>query len=262
MGRLASAAAGIAGVLALLLGAGSPAAGAEWLPRNTVYPRDTADPMETRLGLTLASGGDRVEAALGAPVPLVALGPADRPVAFVLEGGAFLRLGRDGSFFPLETVDGRFGLGVETRIRRAAVRLRILHWSAHAADGDTGVTYRGRTVSQEFAELEAGMGWGSAFTYLRLGGAWHAVPPEHGVRVAAGGRWDLPHPVTGAFLALHLAADAQRNWRASRNVLLGWEFGGARRAPVALRGVHGFRPHGQYLEIIENYWGLDIQFSP
>jgi hypothetical protein len=261
MGRFAFVSAGTALLVLLLLPAAS-GADATWLPGETVHPRNPADPLEPRLGLTFVPDDDRLDAALGAPVPLVAAHAWGRPVTVVLEGGAFLRLGRDGSFFPVETVDGRFGLGVETRVRRAAFRLRVMHWSAHKADGDTSVAYRGRTFSQEFAELEAGLYRGRAFAYVRAGGAWHTVPRDRGLRVATGGRWDLPPPLVGAFLAVHLAAGAEERWRADQSALIGWEFGGARRARIAVRGYRGHRPHGQYRESIESYLGFDLQFSP
>jgi hypothetical protein len=247
----------------LILGFATPAAGeTEWLPPGTLHPRNLADPLESRLGLSYAPEPDHLDAALGAPLPIVSFPLSGRTFLAVLEAGLFIRLGRDGSFFPLRTVDGLFGAGLETRRGRFAGRLRLMHHSAHKADGDSTVAYRDFTFSREFWELEVSLIWDRASIYFRAGSAWHSVPEDKGPAAALGGAWKGKGASSRPFAAVHLEADRGREWRVSKSVLIGWEAGSRRFFRVGLKLFDGHSPRGQYWETTESHLGIDLQFTP
>lgn len=245
----------------LFPGQGSPQA-AEWLPQGPLYPRSLSDPHEPRLGVAYAPAPKHVDASLGAPRALAEFFPGEHPLQVVLEGAGFLRLGRDGSFYPLRTVDGFFGLGLETRRNNLYARLRLMHWSAHTADGDSTVSFPGRTFSREFWELETGLRVSGAFVYVRIGSAWHSVPGKKGMDCAAGGTWRGSGSYARPVVSIHLAADAERSWRVNQSLFGGLELGSRNPLRVGLRGFRGNSFRGQYWKTSEQYFGVEFQFIP
>jgi hypothetical protein len=235
---------------------------AEWLPSGTVLPRNPADPREPRLGMTYAPAPDYFDAALGAPLPMISFPVSDWTLVTVLEAGVFFRLGRDGSFFPMQTVDGLFGAGLETRRGAVTGRLQLLHESAHKADGDSTVAFRDRTFSREFWRLEIGWARSRTSLYFRTGSSWHAIPSDKGLDVAIGAVWRGRGRSGRPFFSAHANADAAREWRVSKTVLAGWESGTDRRVRLALRFFDGLSPRGQYWNEAERYLGFDVQFTP
>lgn len=251
-------------VVALCLATGlevPSADAATWLPGETLVWRNPSDPGEPRFGLSYAPDPDQLDASLGAPLPIVSFSAGRTPVLFLLEAGVFMRLGRDGSFFPLRTVDGLFGLGVETRRNRIAARLRLLHQSAHKADGDSTLTYPGDTFSREFWQLEASLLLGRSWVYLRTGSAWHAVPERKGLELAMGGVWRGPGDSGRPLLSVHLEAADHDAWKLTKSVLAAWEAGRSRRFTAGLRFFDGLVPHGQYFDVSERFVGVEIQFT-
>ena len=237
-------------------------AAAEWLPTGTIVPRDLADPKEPRLGMTYAPEPDHLDAALGAPLPIISFPVSDLTFLAVLEAGVFFRLGRDGSFFPMQTVDGLFGASIETRHGLVTGRLQLMHESAHKADGDSTVAFRDRTFSREFWRLEVGVAWPRASIYIRTGSSWHAVPSDSGLDVAVGGVWRGSGDTGRPFFSTHMNADKTREWRVTKSVIGGWEAGSSRRMRLGLHFFDGFSPRGQYANSKERYLGFNIQFTP
>ncbi len=179
-----------------------------------------------------------------------------------MEAHAFFRLGRDGAFFPLKTFDGIFGASLEKRIGLGAARLSVAHWSAHLADGDSTVTYRGKTFSREFWSFDVQMRRATGMVYAGLGTSWHAVPVDHGLSVRLGAQRSWGDRRWRPFAAVHLAADTARRMRVSQTGLLGVETGRRQVFRLALRGFAGPRPQGQYWRDVERYVGADISFAP
>ena len=212
--------------------------------------------------MTFAPDPARLDAALGAPLPIVSFPVSNVTFLAVLEAGVFFRLGRNGSFFPMQTVDGSFGAGMETRHGLVTGRFRLLHESAHKADGDSTVAFRDQTFSREFWRLEVGLAWPRASIYIRTGSSWHAIPSDTGMDVAIGGVWRGSGHTGRPFFSIHLNADAARDWRVTKSLLGGWEAGSDRRVRMALRFFDGLSPRGQYWESEERYLGFDIQFTP
>jgi hypothetical protein len=232
-----------------------------WLPGQTVFPRGIADPHEPRFGLTWALESDQLDASVGAPFPIVSFPVAGHSFLAVVETSVFMRLGKEGSFFPLETVDGMFGLGIETSYRSFTGRLRLLHESAHKADGDSTVTYPGVTYSKEFWQLDLGVVLDRLFIYSRIGSAWHAVPDDPGLDLALGGTWRSPGKRGRALVSAHFEADSARSWKLTKSVIGGWETGTQRRFLLGIRLFDGNSPPGQYWTRSESYVGIEIQFT-
>jgi hypothetical protein len=238
----------------------APRAGAvNWFPERGLTPRHLADPHEPLLRLTMVPGKNRYEAMLGSPLPiLVSRGEGTR-IGVSLEGAALLILGREGGFFPLRTVDGVIRAGVELERSGRLLRLRLTHISAHQADGDSAVSYRGKTYSREFLDLEAGLHSETWFVYAGGGGAWHAVPHDPGIHLFAGSVWSPRAP--GPVAAAHLSLDRRRGWRLTKSFLAGAQFGNGPSFRAGLRYFEGNRPEGQYDERTEQYLGIEIQYS-
>lgn len=247
----------------LLLGAATPPAlaGPVWLPPGTLYPRALADPREPRTGLTYAPDPEFLDASLGGPIPLIGFTLADHPSRLVLEVDVFLRLGRQGSFFPLETVDGLFGLSWEAARGSFQGRLRVIHESAHLADGDSTVVFPADTFSREYWNLELGKTWSRFVLYGQVGASWHSVPDDDGLDLALGGTWRILPGTGRPFLFFHLEAESAQEWRLNQSIVAGWETGATRQFRIGLRYYNGNSPRGQYWRTTERYLGLEMQFS-
>jgi hypothetical protein len=252
----------LASLSACVLTATGAAASLRWFPEASPYLRPLADPLEPRTSITYASSRDRVDATLGRPIPVLAFGPADRPLVATLEAHAFFRLGRDRAFFPLQTFDGIFGASLERRVRWGAARLSLAHWSAHRADGDSAVAYRGMTFSREFWNFDLQRQWAGGMVYAGLGTSWHAVPVDHGLALRLGAQRSWGGGSWRPFAAVHFAADAARRMRVAQTGLLGFETGHREVFRLALRGFAGPRSQGQYWRDVERYVGADISFGP
>jgi len=251
-------------LIAFLVGPWARAAADEvsWFPERGIFPRHLADPQEPLFRLTVTPVEDRSEAMLGSPIPVARSGAGGFPWAVSLEAAAFLVLGREGGFFPLRTTDGIIGGDLEAGGPRAMARLRLAHVSAHRADGDTTVSYRGKTVSREFFELEAGFRSAGFFLYGGGGASWHAVPEDPGPNFFAGGTWTNANPSWGPVAAVHGAIDRRRDWDLSVAVFGGVRFGEGPTFRLGARFFDGNRPEGQYDETTIRYMGAEIQYSP
>ncbi len=239
---------------------GPAAAGPRWLPPDTAFPRLVADRREPGISLSYATDPDRFDAALGGPLPLARFTAGSHDLTAVLEAGAFFRLGKDGTFFPLQTFDGLLGLGLETASGPFRGRLRFTHISAHKADGDSTVIYRGQTYSREFWRLEVGRWWHRLFLYAGIGSSWHAVPTDQGPHLVAGGSWEAGGGSWRPFAALHLSADQERAWRVDQSLFAGVATGVDRVFRIGLQYVAGNRPDGQYWITGEQFLGIKLQF--
>jgi hypothetical protein len=167
-----------------------------------------------------------------------------------------------GESFPLETVDGLFGLRAEASRGFGRAVLRLRHLSAHQADGDSTVSYTGNTVSREFWNLELGAAGTVGYLYGRLGSSWHSVPEVEGVDVALGLEGWIPRggwrPVGG----LQWAAGASSGHRSTWALFLGLETTGSIPFRAGLRWHHGPGPSAQYEARSVDRWGLEVQLVP
>ncbi len=120
-----------------------------WIPKGRRFPLTFADPREIRMAM-LFDGANRIRAVVGNYFNLLGVDvssateglvdPQDEKLFVGIEGsGNFsLRQGPSGAF-PLETMDGLFGLYCEMNRAEWHYQLRLTHISAHLGDGLSGV---------------------------------------------------------------------------------------------------------------------------
>ena len=250
-------------VSVMLLGAPASVAlsAVRWLPDTVPTPPLVADPFEPRLSLAVYPADEHLHAVLGGLVPLVRLGEDDFHVTTSLDGGAWLELGISGNLFPMETVDGAFGLRMDAARNPWRLCLRVRHWSAHRADGDSAVAYPPESVSREFVTLEMGLRPSTLYVYARVGTAWHAVPETEGLIVGAGIQWMAQTGSWRPLLAFHFDDDPHRGDASTWSIFAGTETG-ARPLRLGLRWWKGPGPGGQDREARMERFGIEMQFTP
>lgn len=258
--RLRFRAAGAATVFMLLVA--SPALSAvHWLPESVPAPPLVADPFEPHLSIALYPADEHLHSVLGGLVPLARFGEGDMNITASLDGGAWLEMGISGNLFPLETVDGAFGLRVDAAPHLWRMCLRVRHWSAHRADGDSTVVYPPVSVSREFVTLEAGLHPSAVYMYARGGAAWHAVPETEGLMGAAGVQW---LPQSGSWrplMAFHVEYDPYRGDTPTWSIFAGTETGD-RPLRLGFRWWKGPGPGGQNRDARIERFGVEMQFAP
>lgn len=249
----------------VIVGLGTSTRGAiaqvTWLPAVHPAPTLIADPYEPRLAIGYFPADEHISTSLGGIVPIAALVHDSLKVAVSLDGGAWLELGIEDNLFPLETVDGAFGLRIDAAQNIWRVTVRATHWSAHRADGDSTVTYPPQAVSREFASIEVGIHPGSFYGFARLGDAWHSVPESSGAMVAAGLQW---RPISGTWrpvAALHYEHDPARGDFPTWSFFAGAETG-SHPLRLGVRWWKGPGPGGQHIEQHVNRFGVEAQISP
>jgi len=239
------------------------ASGAEvsWLPSYHPAPTLIADPHEPRMEIAWFPADEHLHAILGGLFPFVGFRRQALEVALSLDGGAWLELGIEDNLFPLETVDGAFGLRVDAKQGLWRATLRGTHTSAHKADGDSTVAYPPQAVSREFATLEAGIHPGSFYSFVRIGAAWHSIPETSGAMVAIGAQWRAPRGTWRPIIAAHYDHDPARGDTPTWFLFAGAQTGGR---PFCL-GVcwwKGPGPGGQHFEQHVNRFGIEMQLAP
>jgi hypothetical protein len=249
--------------LSLLLGlvASPGAAAVRWLPGATPAPTLVADPYEPRVAVAVFPSDEHIATSVGGLFPLAG-SSGDLPrVAASLEGEALLDLGIDGNLFPLETMDGVFGLRVDAAQDIARVSLRARHLSAHRADGDSTVIYPPGAVSREFVTVEAGLHPGTLYVYARIGAAWHAVPKSSGAMTAVGIQWSRAEGAWRPMAAVHWENDPARGAWPTWSLFAGVETGGM-PFRLGLRWFQGPGPGGQHPERHAERLGFELQLAP
>ena len=236
-------------------------ANVSWLPSDYPGPTLIADPFQPRMAIAYFPADEHIHTSLGGVFPMVSLSGDSIEVAVSLDGGAWLELRIEDNLFPMETVDGTFGLRIDAAKNVFRVVLRVTHWSAHRADGDSTVDYPPRAVSREYGSLEAGIHPGAFYGFARLGAAWHRIPESSGAMVAAGVQWS---PALGTWrpaLGAHYDYDPARGDRPTWAVFAGAETG---RRPIRLGFTwrKGPGPGGQRFEQHVNRFGIEMQIAP
>lgn len=222
--------------LLLILVPTTTVASTQLLPASRPVPMATADPGEVRL--MLASSGSGLHSIVGNWVSLLSV----EDVFLGIEGRGFFTLRQEGSRFPLETVDGLFGLYLEGRVGPAFWQLRYTHVSAHLADGL--IMLFASAYSRETATLKLGLGKRDAFLFAAARYLTHSDPQLAPWGAQLGGSWVvIPQPVSPFF-----SVDLQ--WREE------WtqQFAVSLQGGLAIRGEKnqsGFRVFYQF------YSGMD-----
>jgi hypothetical protein len=145
----------IAIVTLLIVSAASTGAraGVTGLPAERPFAPLTADPTEVRLGFDWIEHG-QIAPYTGRRVGLARFG--DKPTAIVLSADGLLwaRISTKPHFtFPLETVDGAFGLDFERARGAWSERLRWGHHSGHFGDGAQNLAQRAFVYTRENVSL-------------------------------------------------------------------------------------------------------------
>ena len=119
----------------LLCAPGEGLAAPDLFPGGRAFPEPYADPHEARFGFDWVESG-RVSGRAGRSLALVRSGAFDVRIDGML--WAWMRQ-TPGFNFPLETIDGQFGMALEGRSGTLSGRLRYGHASSHRADGSPDV---------------------------------------------------------------------------------------------------------------------------
>jgi hypothetical protein len=244
-------------ILLLLCAPRAALAAPELFPGGRIFPEPYADPRESRFGFDWVESG-RVSGRAGRSIALV--GVPDLGVRIDGMLWAWLRQ-TPGFNFPLETVDGQFGMALEGRAGTLAGRLRYGHASSHRADGspEAGmpqvvwsretITLLGAWSAGKHATLYAGPTFmlrgepdAPAFT-AQLGGS---------ARLASG-RWA---PYAAADLRMKAEFADRVNQSYEVGVLLDGPRGPVLR--VAAGYESGVSERGQAQDTVENFFRLGI----
>jgi len=282
-------------LLALTSSAASPEAtgpessphqsGFEFLPAGTSFLPLLAGYQEPHTGLRKEIGSSRMKLDIGTTLDLLAYQFGGAELLEVRIGADFFAYGlttsSQGLRLQIDAVDGLFGghlvfrQGTERSL--LAIRLRILHHSAHFVDGHYDLNsgaWKGDRVpnpyTRDFGELVLAHRWDFHQLSLRLyGGVSYAtlVRPEEVERWAgqAGmefryglpgdGLWKRPLSI---YVADHFSLNGVPAYRGSNNLEGGVKFG-----PWTGPGVRmyvnyyaGLEPFGQYFDLFRNHWGV------
>ena len=229
----------------------------ELFPGGRIFPEPYADPRESRFGFDWVESG-RVSGRAGRGVTLAGTDGLGVRIDGML--WAWLRQ-TPGFNFPLETIDGQFGMALEGRTGTLSGRLRYGHASSHRADGspDAGkpqvvwsretVTLLGAWAPFEHATLYAGP------TFMLRG-----EPDAPAFTAQLGGtarfsskRWS---PYAAADLRMKAEFDNRVNQSWELGVLLDGPHGPVLR--VAAGYESGVSERGQAQEAVENFFRLGI----
>jgi len=246
---------------ALVVSSRSSFAETSWLPETHPAPILVADPYEPRMAIGYFPADEHLHASLGGLFPIVSVKTDSLEVAASLDGGAWLELAIDDDLFPMETVDGAFGLRIDAAKDVWRVTMRATHWSAHRADGDSTIQYPPSAVSREYGTIEVGVHPGSFYGFVRIGAAWHSVPERQGAIVAAGIQWSRSRGAWRPVAAAHYEDDPARGDAPTWFLFAGAETG---RRPLRL-GIcwwKGPGPGGQQFEQRVNRFGIEMQIAP
>jgi hypothetical protein len=233
-------------------------ADASLFPRGRVFPVPVADPREPRFGFDWVEGG-RVSAFLGRDFALARVGACDVRVDGMLR--AWLRE-TPGFNFPLETVDGSFGMALEARRGALSGRLRYGHLSSHRADGVALPNGKQFVYSRETASLLGA--WTGARRVTAYAGPMFMLrgePDAPAFQLQAGGELRL-RSSTG--LVPYVAADFRIKSENANRVNQSYELGvrlledGAPALRVAAGYTCGISERGQLWKTPESFFHLGL----
>ncbi len=256
-----------------------------FLPDTLLVPPLVANYQEPRVGLRKEIGTSRMKLDIGSTLDLAAY-------LLTEDGRQQLRLGADlftyalttssqGLRLQVDAVDGFFGGHVVFSSRghsnETAVRLRLLHLSAHFLDGHidtrTGGWKEGREpipFTRDFGELIGIHRWsGSTFTVRVYGGLSYAtlVRPDNIRRWAGLGGAEIETPViigpifdrpAGLYFAAHFSLAGIPHYIGTHNLEGGMKFGAWNGTGIKfyLSYYRGLEIFSQYYDIRVESWGI------
>ncbi len=135
-----------------------------------------------------------------------------------LEGGVFLSMENSNFKFPLETIDGLFGVFFETKFNFLHFQTRISHTSAHIADGskETAITY-----SREFTQFRLALNMLHYFyVYTGISFLFHTIPETAPLGFQAGFNLIFETSIK-PFIAIDTKWCGDTNYRYNLNLQVG-----------------------------------------
>lgn len=235
-------------------------AGVSLFPEGRAFPALLADPREPRFGFDWVEGGF-VSAHAGRSIALARSGAHDLCIDGMLWG--WLRQ-RAGFNFPLETVDGSFGMALESRHGAFATRLRYGHVSSHLADGDRAIERNRIGFSRETVS------WIAAYTGSRRLTAYagptfmlRGEPDAPAFQVQAGGEVRFRAGAARGLIpyaALDLRMKSENAQRVNQSYELGVRLAQGRSFPlrVAAGYTTGHSERGQLWRRAESFFRLGV----
>lgn len=242
-----------------------------WLPKRPGFAPIIADPREPRFAEDWIEGG-RVSARAGRRLTLLRIGAPTET------GGAACHLSVDGMLwawlsslrgfnFPLETVDGSFGIALDRARGPWSARLRYGHASSHLADGIADLESRRFVYSRESVGLvgsyapSARIGLHAGPTFMLRG-----HPPAEAFQFQLGGEARLAGaPARGPvpYAAVDLRLKRENRNRVNQSYELGLRLPG--KADEAMRLTAGYTcgvsERGQLWHTPERFFHLGIAFG-
>jgi hypothetical protein len=244
-------------MMILLCAPGTCLAAPELFPGGRTFPAPVADPREARFGFDWVESG-RVSGRAGRSLALVRTDDVDLRIDGML--WAWLRQ-TPGFNFPLETIDGQFGLALEARRGALSSRLRYGHESSHRADGSPEygapqvvwsretITLLGAWTASPRFELYAGP------TFMLRGepDAPALTAQLGGSARFSGAKWA---PYAAADLRMKTEFASRVNQSYELGVLLDGPHGPVLRVAAGYEG--GVSERGQVQPVVENFFRLGI----
>jgi hypothetical protein len=250
-------------ILGFLLVAACPArAESAWLPGDAGFQPLTADPREPRFGFDLVES-NRASAVAGRRFTLLRDGPSTGAATrFSVDGMLWAWLSRRPGFnFPLESVDGSFGLALDRVSGPWSGRLRYGHVSSHLGDGGYDIEARRIVYSREFVSAIAS--WSAAHGLRVYSGPnfmLHGSPSAPAFQAQLGGEAAAPPGGVAPFAAFDLRLKAENANRVNQSYQAGVRFGDVpgRRARIEFGYETGISERGQEWQKPEHFFHAGV----
>jgi len=260
-------------------------AGFEFLPAGTSFMPLVASYQEPHTGLRKEIGSSRMKLDIGTTLDLLAYQFEGSEVSDIRIGADLFAYGlttsSQGLRLQIDAVDGLFGGHLAFRHGDGrslfAIRLRILHHSAHFVDGHYDLNTESwkddrvpNPYTRDFGELVLSHRWGFPQVSIRLyGGVSYATlaRPEEVQRWAGQAGVELQYGLPGGgvfgkpfsiYLADHFTLNGIPAYRGSNNLEGGVKFGpweslGLR---IYVNYHSGLEPFGQYFDLFREHWWM------
>ena len=233
-----------------------------WFPAGPNFAPLTADPHEPRFGFDLVES-NRASGFVGERFALAGFGrsaAADAPprMRLVVDGMLWAWLSRRPGFnFPLESVDGSFGLAVDWLPSAGpwTARLRYGHDSSHLGDGGYDIEARRIVYSREsFEAIGSWAGGRGLRAYVGPAFLVHGEPQAPAFQLQFGGEARRGNDRPGPYAAVDFRLKAETDYRLNQSYQAGWRFGpGGRSARVSLGYEAGTSERGQEWQQTEHF---------
>ena len=225
----------------------------ELFPGGRTFPEPVADPRESRFGFDWVESG-RVSGRAGRSIALVRSGACDLRLDGML--WAWLRQ-TPGFNFPLETIDGQFGMALEAKKGALAGRLRYGHESSHIGDGNPAYGAPQRVWSREEINLLAAWTRSPRFTvYAGPTFMLRGEPDAPAFTGQLGGELRFSSAAWAPYAACDLRMKAENADRVNQSYELGVRYGKAFRVTAGYES--GASERGQVEPGVEQFFRLGV----